>query len=153
MLGSISIIIQIYLKFLLFIHACAFAQSKWSEVSKLDSLTCGKLVTPTSSNKSLKFPEIPSNKQLRESIFNDRKGIRIYQSAIDWKKIKITAALNKLVKSKSNWKYDENNTILQINKEKIPIADNGIQLEWWSKKSKNLFRWCNYWKCTFTCTV
>ena len=35
MLGSISIIIQIYLKFLLFIHACAFAQSKWSEVSKL----------------------------------------------------------------------------------------------------------------------
>ena len=27
---------------------------KGSEVSKLDSLTCGKLVTPTSSNKSLK---------------------------------------------------------------------------------------------------
>ena len=110
---------------------------KESEVSKLDSLTCGKLVTPTSSNKSLKFPEIPSNKQLRESIFNDRKGIRIYQSAIDWKKIKITPALNKLVKDKSEWKYIENNTILQINKEKIPIADNGIQLEWWSKKSKN----------------
>ena len=110
---------------------------KGSEVSKLDSLTCGKLVTPTSSNKSLKFPEIPSNKQLRKSIFNDRKGLRIYQSAIDWKKIKITPALNKLVKGKSDWKYIENNTVLQINKEKIPIANNGIQLEWWSKKSKN----------------
>jgi len=110
---------------------------KGSDVSKLDTLTCGKLVSPTSSKKSIKFPEIPSNNQLRESILNDRKGFRIYRSVHDWKKVKITPSLNKLVNEKSNWKYIENNTFLQIDEKKIPIANNGIQLEWWSKKNKN----------------
>ena len=104
----------------------------YRKVPTLDNLKCGKLAK-SSDGKVVNFPAMPTRKDLRGVILSSKGDISIYQAAIDWKKVKLTPLLQKkYAKQISNDK-----SILTIKKKKIPIAENGIQIEWWDKKKKS----------------
>ena len=88
-------------------------------------LPCGELVAPEEGNV-YKFPDLPSEDTLKQTIDYN---VDYMDRGIDWSKIKKT---EKLESNYAN-QIDETNNTVVMNDYTIPLADNGIQLEWWDR--------------------
>ena len=89
-------------------------------------LKCGVLVTPSTPGDTLEFPELPSESEIRETITYNMEYLN---RGINWGGIKRTDKLNNDYASDIN---DAENNVT-INGFTIPLADNGIELEWWDR--------------------
>jgi hypothetical protein len=89
-------------------------------------LKCGALVSPESDGDTIEFPEIPSESEIRETVTYN---IGYLNLGINWSSIKRTDKLNNDYASDIN----ETDNTVTINGFTIPIADNGIELEWWDR--------------------
>jgi len=83
----------------------------------------------------LTFPSPPTKKEVIESILNSSNfDINITNTGVDWGKVKKTNELEN-IRKRNNWTIEGNGLVIDEDK-RIPIADNGIQLEWWTTKGK-----------------
>lgn len=87
------------------------------------NLKCGGLINPED-DVTMNFPSLPSQFELRNAIntLADQDNI-----GINWGAIKNTDKLREM----SNIEINEDENIVTINDYNIPLADNGIELEWW----------------------
>ena len=113
-------------------------KTETKSIPRLDNLKCGKLAKPKTEKEGglgfIKFPVAPTRAELRKVILSSTdKGISIYRATIDWKKVKLTPLLRK----KYTQQISADKSMVNLSNGRIPIADNGIQLEWWEKKTKN----------------
>ena len=89
------------------------------------NLKCGLLLRPEGENK-INFPDIPEKNVLRQII---QKNIEISKKGIDWGALKETDKL----KEKFETSFNSERNAITINDYTIPIAENGIELEWWER--------------------
>ena len=89
------------------------------------NLKCGDLVVPEGEN-SIDFPDLPSENELRGSITHT---IELQTNGINWGSLKRTDKLNQDYSDQIN----EAGTEVVINDYTIPISENGIELEWWTR--------------------
>ena len=87
------------------------------------NLPCGPLLTPEG-EETYNFPELPTENVLRQAIqFN----VDYLNQGIDWSAIKRTD------RSISEYNIQATDETILINDYTIPVSDNGIELEWWTR--------------------